>query len=187
MGDIIKNIPVLAAIHKYFEIMRVDKDMNLDIPLIDNDLLLIVRFIIASGENPVKLLHHIGIILFNDKIAVNCNILKDILFLSTSRINDEFGTLKWNIIPIENNDKLSLLEPLIDNSNAENWTLRKIPQSSKLHKCIKDNPQVLFSNSPNAKRSIIIPLLIILLFLLSVINPYFFPFFLFLLIYYIKF
>lgn len=37
MGDIIKNIPVLAAIHKYFEIMRADKDMNLDIPLIDDD------------------------------------------------------------------------------------------------------------------------------------------------------
>ncbi|OHT04449.1 hypothetical protein TRFO_06353 [Tritrichomonas foetus] len=141
-----QDMLVVVVIRQYFGMLRAEKGHKPDASPLELELLLIVKFIVASDGNPVELLRNIGIILVGDKIVINCGLLKDTLLSSRSRINNTLNKLKWDIIPMGNNDKWTLLKPLLDRSDVRNWSIRQIPAQTQLYRYIQENPQVLFSD-----------------------------------------
>ncbi|KAK8899429.1 hypothetical protein M9Y10_001745 [Tritrichomonas musculus] len=141
-----QDMLVIVVIRQYFGMLRAEKGHKPDASPLELELLLIVKFIVASDGNPVDLLRRIGIILVGDKIVINCGLLKDTLISSRSRINNTLNKLKWDIIPMGNNDKWTLLKPLLDRSDVRNWSIRQIPITTQLYTYIHENPQVLFND-----------------------------------------
>ena len=145
-----QDMLVIVVIRQYFGILRSEKGHKPDASPLELELLLIVKFIVASDGNPIELLRHIGIILVGDKIVINCGLLKNTLLSSRSRINNTLNKLKWDIIPMGNNDKWALLKPLLDRSDVRNWSIRQIPPTTQLYQYIHENPHVLFNDGqPN--------------------------------------
>lgn len=141
-----QDMLVIVVIRQYFEMLRAEKGHKPEASPLELEILLIVKFIVASDGNPVELLRRIGIILVGDKIVINCGLLKDTLLSSRSRINNTLNKLKWDIIRMGNNDKWTLLKPLLDRTDVRNWSIRQIPITTQLYTYIHENPQVLFSD-----------------------------------------
>lgn len=138
---------VIVVIRQYFGMIRAEKGHKPDASPLELEILLIVKFIVVSDGNPIDLLRKIGIILVGDKIVINCGLLKDTLISSRSRINNTLNKLNWDIIPMGNNDKWILLKPLLDRSDVRNWSIRQIPQKTRLYSYIREHPEVVFSDN----------------------------------------
>lgn len=140
---------VVFLIRHYFTMLRQEKGHKPDASPLDLELLLIVKFITASDGNVIDILRKVGIILIEEKIAINGGILKDTLISSRSRINNTLNKLNWTVVKINNNEKATLFSPILDRSDVRNWTLHEIPPETSLYRYIRENPEVQFRHTPN--------------------------------------
>ena len=143
-GSIPQDLIILLIIRQYFMLLRQEKGHHPEASPLDLEILLIIKFVCAGNDNPIKALSSIGIIVIGDKIAINNNLLHDILMSSRSRINNTLNKLKWHVIPMGNPEKFEILRPLLDRNDVRNWTIREIPQTAQLYSFVRNNRQVQF-------------------------------------------
>jgi hypothetical protein len=146
IGQLTHEVLTLVAIRQYFTNLRREKGHCPDASPIDLELLLIVKFIMASGGDAVDLLRRVGIILIDDKIVINVAILTDSMVSSRSRINSTLNRLKWNVVELRSEDKWNVLKPLLERPDLRNWTIRVIPPHTALYMYVQDNAHVKFRN-----------------------------------------
>ena len=135
---------ITIIIRQYFTSLRQEKGHKPDASPIDLEILLVVKLIAVSDGNVIDLLQRVGIILVHDKIVINGSVLTETLQSSRSRINNTLNRLKWEVVPMGNNEKYEMLAPLLERSDVRNWTIRRIPPETALYHYIATNPEVLF-------------------------------------------
>ena len=136
------DIALVQCVKQYFNILRQMRGHNPEGSPIDLEILLILKLILFSVENPIQMLHNMGIVVVNDEIAINANFLKVYLSTCRSRINNSLKNLGWNIAHHQNQEKYDLLHPLVDRKDVRNWSLRIIPPDSPVLQFIHENPNV---------------------------------------------
>lgn len=139
-----QDMVITFLIRHYFTSLRQEKGHKPDASPIDLEILLVVKLIAVSDGNVIDLLQRVGIILVHDKIVINGSVLTDTLQSSRSRINNTLNKLKWEVVPMGNNEKYELLAPLLERSDVRNWTIRTIPPETALYQYIAANPGVQF-------------------------------------------
>jgi hypothetical protein len=139
-----QDMLTIVAIRQYFTNLRQERGHKPDASPMDLELLLIVKFIVASDGNPIDLLRRVGLILLDDRLAINGSMLTDHMVSSRSRINNTLNRLKWDVVDMKNEDKWNMLKPLLDRTDVRNWTVRLIPPETALFSYIRDNPHVKF-------------------------------------------
>jgi hypothetical protein len=142
------DILLVSAIRHYFTVLRQQKGHQPDASPMDLEILLIIKFVQASCDRPIDVLRRIGIIvvahLAGFYIAINNTLLVDTLVSCRSRINNTLKRLQWELVPIPNTAKFELLKPLLDRSDARNWTLRVVPVGTALFTFAQATPEIQF-------------------------------------------
>ena len=144
------DIALVQSVKQYFATLRQMRGHNPEGSPIDLEILLILKLILFSVENPIEMLHNMGIVVVNDEIAINANFLKVYLSTCRSRINNSLKNIGWNIASYLNQEKYELLQPLVDRKDVRNWSIRIIPQDSKVLQFIRENPQIQLKLPPSA-------------------------------------
>lgn len=139
-----EEMVVALIIRQYFMTLRQEKGHKPDASPIDLEILLVVKIIAVSDGNAIDLLRRVGIILIDDKIAINGNLLTETIQSSRSRINNTLNRLKWNVVQMRNNEKFAMLAPLLDRPDVRNWTVRMIPPTTALYEYVMANSVVRF-------------------------------------------
>jgi hypothetical protein len=141
-----QDVLILVVARQYFAMLRQEKGHKPDASPLDLEILLLIKFIATADGNIIDLLSRVGIILVGDKLIVNGNLLTENLVSSRSRINNTLNRLRWDVVQLGNNEKWSLLKPLLQRSDVRNWTIRTIPPETALFSYVRDNPQVQFQS-----------------------------------------
>jgi hypothetical protein len=115
----------------------------------DLEILLLIKFIQASCEEPIDVLRKVGVVIIATRnprfhIAINNTLLVETLVSSRSRINNTLKRLDWEMIPIPNSVKYDLLKPLLDRSDVRNWTVRSVPAGNALYQFAESTPEIQF-------------------------------------------
>ena len=140
--NLLIELTLVSGIKQYFAALRHSRGHNPEGSPIDLEILLLIKLISSSVENPVQTLHEMGIIIVGEEIAINAKFLTLVLSTCRSRINNSIKNLGWCMSPHNNQQKYELLHPLVDRKDARNWTIRTIPPGSPVYQFIHDNPQV---------------------------------------------
>jgi hypothetical protein len=143
------DLLLLSAIRYYFTGLRHQKGHQPDASPMDLEILLLIKFIQASCEEPINLLRKVGVVVIatgNPRfhIAINNTLLVETLVSSRSRINNTLKRLEWEMIQITNSVKYDLLKPLLDRSDVRNWTVRTVPTGSALYQFAEATPEIQF-------------------------------------------
>jgi hypothetical protein len=142
------DILLMSAIRHYFTGLRQQKGHQPDASPMDLEILLIIKFVQASCDLPVDVLCRMGIIIVAHLggfyIAINNTLLVDTLVSSRSRINNTLKRRQWEMVPIPNTTKYELLKPLLDRSDAKNWTVRVVPVGTTLFSFAQVTPEIQF-------------------------------------------
>jgi hypothetical protein len=143
------EVVLLSTIRHYFTGLRQQKGHQPDASPMDLEILLIIKMIHASCDDPVDVLRKVGIILvvtgnLRFHIAINNTLLVETLVSSRSRINNTLKRLEWEMIPIPNAVKYELLKGMLDRGDVRNWTLRTVPSGTALWAFAEATPEIRF-------------------------------------------
>ena len=143
------DLHILSNLKHYFSVFRYNRGHNPDGSPLDLEILLIFK-LISTLNDPKQILHNIGIIIIDDRIAINAQYLTSFLSTCCSRINNSLNHLGFRKLNISNDKKLQLLDTSnLDVKEARFWTLRQIPQTSMMYDFVQQNPHIKTQNGEN--------------------------------------
>ncbi|OHT13184.1 hypothetical protein TRFO_16737 [Tritrichomonas foetus] len=155
-GDDSKETEIMMQTQVHFQQLRLDKTNAPDPSPIQDEILVILKIACEKTNKPIKVLSKIGIIIFEDQIALNTSTLHIFLSSCKSRINNVFRRDGWEIVQMDINQKTEILQPLVDRKETRNWTIRTPPAGSSITKFISQHAELIydqkdaeFHESPN--------------------------------------
>ncbi|EAY00851.1 hypothetical protein TVAG_207540 [Trichomonas vaginalis G3] len=149
MPNFVQEYTLMQSMKQYFAALRHTRGHNPEGSPIDLEVLLLLKLILGSVDNPIQTLHSVGIIIIGDEIAINANYLKTFLSTCRSRINNSMKHLGWELSNHDKTTKSELLQPLVDRKDSRNWTIRIIPPTSAVYTFIHENPSVRLRMTTN--------------------------------------